>query len=322
LANFGQIRHILTDKTGTLTKRKFEVNLCSIDGKLFNLQKNNDNNIFPIEGDNIDELEIIKEAESNSKFSRLFKEFITSLSICHSVKAIHSSDSSKKIKEVSPNNSSKTYKKGKSDNYTMKLNENEFASAYCEEVATFKILKKFGYQLVESKKNLIQIKNNNTIENFKIIGHNKYHESRKKMSVVIDKGDGINSILLCKAYDISAFDLLNPKKERSKVIEKSKNQIKELTKLGFRYFILFKRRLNIKETSDFIKKYKNTENYIVKSEEHLNKLAIEYEKNLSFLGIIFFKEIIDPDLKYSTFLLRKSGIKIWIASGDTKENVL
>ena len=76
------------------------------------------------------------------------------------------------------------------------------------------------------------------------------------------------------------------------------------------------------ETTDFIKKYKNTENYIVKSEEHLNKLAIEYEKNLTFLGVIFFKEIVDPELQYSTYLLKRSGIKIWIASGDNKENVL
>ena len=32
LANFGQVRHIVADKTGTLTKRKFEIKLCSIYG--------------------------------------------------------------------------------------------------------------------------------------------------------------------------------------------------------------------------------------------------------------------------------------------------
>ena len=215
-----------------------------------------------------------------------------------------------------------SFKRGKSDNFSMTSDENEFVSAYCEEVATFKILKKFGYQLVKSKKDLIIIKTNDKSEDFKIIGRNKYHVSRKKMSVVVRKEDENKSFLLCKAYDISSFDLLSQKEKKSKVIEKSKNQIKKLTKIGFRYFILFRRELSIKETSDFIKKYKITENFLVKSEEQLNKLAIEYDKNLSFLGIIFFKEIIDPDLEYSTNLLRKARIKIWIASGDTKENVL
>ena len=319
LTNFGQIRHIVTDKTGTLTKRKVEVKLCSIHGKLFNLQMNNDTGIYTMGEDDIKDLDIVKEAKSNSKFASLFHEFIISLSICHSIKAIHSS---KHVSELLTNNFNKSFKRGKSDNFSMTLDANEFASAYCEEVATFKILKKFGYQLAKSKKNLITIKVNNKTEDFQIIGRNKYHVSRKKMSVVVRKEEGGDSFLLCKAYDISAFDLLNPKEEKNKEIEKSKNQIKELTKFGFRYFILFRRELSIKETSDFIKKYKNTENFIVKSEEHLNKLAIEYEKNLSFLGIIFFKEIIDPDLEYSTNILRNAGIKIWIASGDTKENVL
>ena len=61
-------------------------------------------------------------------------------------------------------------------------------------------------------------------------------------------------------------------KKKRKVIEKSKNRIKELTKFGFRYFILFRCELNIKETLDFKFLYKNTENFIVKSREHLNKL--------------------------------------------------
>ena len=62
----------------------------------------------------------------------------------------------------------------------MKMDENEFVSAYCEEVATFKVLKKFGYKLVKSKRNSIQIQVNDKIRNYDIIGLNNYHESRKK----------------------------------------------------------------------------------------------------------------------------------------------
>ena len=43
---------------------------------------------------------------------------------------------------------------------------------------------------------------------------------------------------------------------------------------------------------------------------------------LSFLGVIFFEEKIDPDLKYAISRLNGVGIKVWIASGDKRENVI
>ena len=330
LANFGQVRHILADKTGTLTKRKFELKLCSIHGKLYSFQFDDvkdDSHIFQVKEHDTNELEILKEAKSQSKFAPLIKEFIETLSICHSVKVSHNNlpnNTTILNNNTINNNINKPQKIGSSgvDNFTMKIEERNFASAYIEEVATFKVLKKLGYQLIKSQANLIQLKVNDKKKSYKIIGLNKYNKDRKRMSVVVRKSSGVGSILLCKANDISAFDLINPEEKNEPEIEKSKKQIKELSKFGFRYFILLKRELEEEDTSNFINKYKSAENYVVKSEEHLNNLAMEYEKDLSFLGLIFFEERIDPDLKYSISRLCSAGIKVWIASGDKKENVL
>ena len=340
LANFGQVRHILTDKTGTLTKRKFELKLCSIHGKLYSFQFDDikdDSHIFQVKEDDINELEILKEANSQSKFAPLIKEFLEALSICHSVKVSHNSilngipNNNNAILNnniINNNNSNNKFEKSQRigssgiDNFTMKMEGRNFASAFCEEVATFKVLKKLGYQLIKSQMNLIQLKVNDKKKSYKIIGLNKYNKDRKRMSIVVRKSSGVGSILLCKANDISVFDLINPEEKNEPEIEKSKKQIKELSKFGFRYFILLKRELEEEDTSNFINKYKSAENYVVKSEEHLNNLALEYERNFSFLGLIFFEERIDPDLKYSISRLSNAGIKIWIASGDKKENVL
>ena len=325
LANFGQVRHIVTDKTGTLTKRKFDLKLCSIHGKIYSFQFDDirdDSFIFQVKENDINELEILKEAKSNSKFSPLIKEFIESLSLCHSVKVSHYNRVNNNVPSNNPNNQNNKQNIGKENGNTIKIEERDFASAYCEEVATFKILKKFGYQLIKSKGNKIQLKVNDKNKFYKIVGHNKYNKSRKKMSIVIRKSSGNGSVMLCKANDMSAFDLINPEEKNFPEIEKSKKQIKELSKYGFRYFILLKRELTEEETENFANKYKSAENYVVKSDEHLNNLAIEYEKDLSFLGIIFFEEKIDPDLKYSISRLSGAGIKVWIASGDKKENVL
>ena len=45
------------------------------------------------------------------------------------------------------------------DTNNTKIEDRDFASAYSEEVATFKILKKFGYQLIKSKGNNSVINN-------------------------------------------------------------------------------------------------------------------------------------------------------------------
>ena len=79
---------------------------------------------------------------------------------------------------------------------------------------------------------------------------------------------------------------------------------------------------NEEETVNFMNKYKPAENYVVKSDEHFINLVIEYEKDLSFLGVIFFEEKIGQDLKYSISRLNSPGIKVWIASGDKRENVI
>ena len=318
LANFGQVRHILTDKTGTLTKRKFEFKLCSIHGKIYNLDFDNmkdESYIYRIKEDDINELEILQEIRSQSKYSPLIKEFIETLCLCHSVKVSNLSGKKNlpQINEIVG---------GGEENDHPHNEQKDFASPYCEEVATFKVLKKFGYKLMISKANIIQLKINDKKRNFEIIGHNKYNKDRKKMSVVIKHRTSDGSYLLCKANDMSVFDLINKEEINSPEVKKSKEQIKELSKFGFRYFILLKKELDEEETKTFINKYKSAENYVIKSDEHLNNLAKEYEKDLSLLGLIFFEEKIDQDLKYSISRLNSTGIKVWIASGDKRENVI
>jgi magnesium-transporting ATPase (P-type) len=188
LANFGQVRHILTDKTGTLTKRIFELKVCSIHGKLYSFQFDelkDDSYIYHIKEDDINELEILQEARSQSKYAPLIKEFLESLCLCHSVKVSHlNTNINKKINIKKKKNDAQQEQVGGADmideNGPTKNEEKDFASPYCEEVATFKVLNKLGYKLVKSKANLIQLKINDKKRNYAIIGHNKYNKDRKK----------------------------------------------------------------------------------------------------------------------------------------------
>ena len=306
IADFGQVRHILTDKTGTLTSRKFALKACSIHGKLYSfdeLEQNDENYVFRIKDNDLKNLEIYEELHSNSKFSSSIKEFLEDLCLCHSVKL---------------------YRNEKNENDNKKHTQNKvFGSSYAEEKAMLRTFEKIGFQISKIKHSLITLDIDGEKKIFQMIGLNKYTKERNRMSILIRNEKDPGSFLLCKANDLSIFSLIkksNPQIDNE--VAKSKLQIKELSKYGYRPFILCKKHLTEEETNIFIDKFKTAENYVVKSEEHLKKLAIEYEQGLTFMGVLFFEEKIPKDLKLSIAKLHNAGIKVWIASGDKRENVL
>ena len=304
LADFGQVRHILTDKTGTLTNRKFALKACSIHGKLYSfdeLDQKDENYVFRIKDNDLKNLEIYQELHSNSKFAPSIKQFLEDLCLCHSVKLYRTN-----INENNNNVSNKV-----------------FGSSYAEEKAMLRTFAKIGFKIAKIKHSLITLEIEGEKKLYQIIGLNKYTEERNRMSILLRNEKDPGSILLCKANDLTIFSLIrksNPQIDNE--IAKSRLQIKDLSKYGYRPFIFCKKYLTEEETNTFIEKFKTAENYVVKSEEHLRKLAIEYEQGMTFMGVLFFEEKIPKDLKYSIAKLHNAGIKVWIASGDKRENVL
>ena len=138
---------------------------------------------------------------------------------------------------------------------------------------------KIGFLISKIKHSLITLDIDGEKKIFQMIGLNKYTKERNRMSILIRNEKDPGSFLLCKANDLSIFSLIkksNPQIDNE--VAKSKLQIKELSKYGYRPFILCKKHLTEEETNIFIDKFKTAENYVVKSEEHLKKLAIEYER--------------------------------------------
>ena len=320
LSEFGIVRHILTDKTGTLTSRKFKLKICSIQGKLFSfdsLGASDENYIFKEKNQNpMNDLEIYQELHSHSSFSSTIKEFLRLVSVCHLVTINKNRKIEKKVKD----NDNKQDKKNED------IQENEkikFASCFAEEKAMFKTFSKIGYTLQRSKEpNVMSLQIDEEINNFYIIATNKYTEDRKRMSVIVKDIQSDTNYLLCKSNDISILKLLKHNQRTDNLIAKTKIQISDLRKFGLRYFIFCKKVLSEDETSTFLSKYKSAENYVIKSEEHLKELAIEYEKDMDFLGVLFFEEKIPQELKLTIKKLNSVGIKVWMASGDKRENVL
>jgi len=89
LSDFGNVKYILTDKTGTLTSRKFILKACSVKGKLYSidpLDRKDDNYIFRMKNSDISDLELYQDLNSNNSASHNINSFFEYLTLCHSVK--------------------------------------------------------------------------------------------------------------------------------------------------------------------------------------------------------------------------------------------
>jgi len=161
----------------------------------------------------------------------------------------------------------------------------------------------------------------NFLKSYSIVGKNKYSSERQRMSMIVKRSKtDTESILICKGYDLSIFDLINENEDSQLklVIE----QIKRLTRIGYRFIVICKKEINEEETLNFITRYKSAENYIFQREIHFEELAFDYENEMELLGVLFFEEKVSADTRYTINKLNNFDIKTWIVSGDSKENVL
>lgn len=305
LADFGQIKYILSDKTGTLTKRKFSVKACFIDDKYYSLDpldKKDENYIFRSDDNNwISKLEISQDLdrEKREKVGNqdgAIHSFLETLCICHSVKI-------RKKENIFVNN------------------DKIYGASFAEEKAILKVLKNLGYSLNKTKNDKIILEINGETKIYYIVGRNRYSEERQRMSVIVKKRKTDNdSILFCKGNDASILHNINFKNDEEK--QNLLDQIKRMANLGYRFFIFTKKYLFEDDTNTFITKYKSAENNMIQREVFFENLANEYENDLDFLGILFFEEDFTPELRFSINKLDNAGIKTWILSGDKRDNVI
>lgn len=304
LAKFGQVKYILADKTGTLTKRRFDIKSCYVNEKIYSLEfsemkdedyifKNKDEKYF-------EKTEIFKDLDHENKdFSNSNKpiiQLLEGLSACHQIKM-------------------------KDQDHIVNTNDDSFIyNCFAEEKAIVKTLKTLGYKITKANRDKIIVNINNETKIFYVIGRNLYSESRKRMSVIYKKRNTDNdSYMICKGTDASMVNLINFKTEEEK--QEITERIKNMYNLGYRYFIYGKKYLFDDDTESYLTKYKSISNNGQK-EMLSEQLANEYENDLDFLGILFFEEPYSPDLKFCLKKLEDADIKTWIISGDRRDNVV
>jgi len=188
ITDFGKIKYILSDKTGTLSSRRFILKACMFPNKIYSfepLEKNDENYIFKMKNFDMTELDLYNDLKNDSEYSEMIKELFEYLCLCHNVNA--KITTSKKNVRSNINGDNEVIRESTTS-------EKKFNSSVAEEKAMLKTLKKFGYIVDQCNNKEITLLINGEKKHYYVLGQNRYTEERNRMSVIIkahkmDKGN-------------------------------------------------------------------------------------------------------------------------------------
>ena len=213
--------------------------------------------------------------------------------------------------------------------FTLEGEKNAKAQAM-EDRTVSEVLKNMGYQLSASKKNKdpihdsdyrIKCTHTGYIVDYRVVGVNFFSHTRDRISIVFeDLNHSVKEgFLLVKGSDKSMQNLL-------KMNEKDKNLYRELLAnyktSGLKQIVYGIKKLTPDRVSEYRKSYIDIQKSSRDQMESYENLAIEIEKDLSFVGCFGIRDNIVPDAYSLIKLLKDIGMKISILSGDSKENCI
>lgn len=91
---------------------------------------------------------------------------------------------------------------------------------------------------------------------------------------------------------------------------------------GIRMIIYATRILSEAQTKEYNKKFGILHSSLTNQTKQLEDLAIEYETNLSLLGMVGFKEELKPDAYDLIQTAKNCNISTWLLSGDQEAQTI
>ncbi|CAF3393486.1 unnamed protein product [Rotaria socialis] len=297
----GQVEHIFSDKTGTLTQNMMTFKKCSIQGTLYgDIPNENEYN-----KQTTDELRAIKFEDQDNTFvwydktlidiikkneDKNVNHFFTLLALCHTVMTEEKND---KI----------TYQAQSPD-------ENALVTA----------ARMFGFVFLSRTQSSIKVRFRNKIETYDLLNILDFNNYRKRMSVIVRKRGHI--ILYCKGADSTVKERLDPSEE--KMMAQTDDHLHQVASEGLRTLCLAWKELTESDYQTWAKKLKGANTSMQNREEQIDALYEEIETNMRLLGMTAIEDKLQDGVPQCIERLTDAGIKIWMLTGDkteTAENI-
>lgn len=310
LESCGQITHVFSDKTGTLTCNEMLYKACSVGGKSYGgdgvtakVAKEDRSDPF-VDFDAMQDLLRDVGSESTPAKKEVLKAFILVQAVCHTVQAKPGEASSSKPE----------YSASSPDELALISMAREFGVAFYKasegsyhfEVRDRKLQQEFGFQ--ESTK-------------IDILDTCEFDNDRKRMSVVCKLPNDARKLLLVKGADSSVLAYINQKDEKETI----QVHLDTFARKGLRTLCLGFRWMADGDYDDWHRRYQGALADV--SAEKDKKVAalvreIEEAPGLLLAGATAIEDRLQDEVPETIQKVRDAGVCVWVLTGDKKETAI
>ncbi|CCD26430.1 aminophospholipid-translocating P4-type ATPase DRS2 NDAI_0H02560 [Naumovozyma dairenensis CBS 421] len=292
----GQIEYIFSDKTGTLTRNIMEFKSCSIAGRCYTENIPEGKSVTMEDGlevgyRNFDDMKK-KLNNPNDDESPLIDDFLTLLSVCHTVIPEFQNDGSIKYQAASPDE-----------------------GALVEGGASL------GYKFIIRKPSsvTILIEDSNEEKTYELLNVCEFNSTRKRMSAIFRFPDG-SIRLFCKGADTVILERLDS--EFNPYVEATMRHLEDYAVEGLRTLCLATRTISELEYKEWSKKYNEAATTLDDRSTKIDEVANLIEQNLFLIGATAIEDKLQDEVPKTIHTLQEAGIKIWVLTGDKQETAI
>ncbi|KAI8894365.1 hypothetical protein BC833DRAFT_605122 [Globomyces pollinis-pini] len=291
----GQIDYVFSDKTGTLTCNMMDFRMVTIGGVAYaevvpdnkKPQKDSEGKVTGWY-----DFKRLMDNEVSSPTSKVIKEFLQLLAVCHTVIPEESEDDPKKI---------------------------IYQASSPDEAALVKGAQSLGYVFTTRRPRSVTFNRKGEDQEWEILQINEFNSTRKRMSALVREPSGRIKLYI-KGADTVILERLA--KVNNPYVDATCALLEEYACDGLRTLCIAYRDVSDEEYAEWSAIYEKAANTINNRGEELSKAAELIEKDLILLGATAIEDKLQDGVGDTIHTLASAGIRVWVLTGDRQETAI
>eukprot|EP00736_Rhodelphis_marinus_P010259 Rmarinus@m.19244 len=333
----GQVDHIFSDKTGTLTENIMNFHECSIRGVP-----------YPHEAIRTLRTSKPKGTEGHVPTSEELSNFLYILALCHTVvpeiqcgspcmerRGTLSTDGALLSPRHLVNNATsiRNMRGKKSGKVTI-----NYEAQSPDEVALVTAAQWNGFELSQRLSKSLILRVEDVDQEFEVLATLEFTSARRRMSTVVRFPDG-KAYLLMKGADVVMLQLLKGSKDAKTddfspeswdwhkavdgaIVRSTIDQLRHYSQQGLRTLLVGMRELPEDELVPWLERFREAESALDNREEKMDRVAAELEHDVTLVGCTAVEDKLQRNVPQTIQYLMEAGIVIWLLTGDKRETAV
>ncbi|CAG0894831.1 unnamed protein product [Cyprideis torosa] len=279
----GQVKYILSDKTGTLTKNVMDFKSCSVAGEVYPLETLELMKVSRL-------LETRKLKQGNHEHILFMEHFMVLLSSCHTV-----------IPERDATTGNIVYHAASPDERALVRGAAELGYVFTQRTPTTMTVDALGQEQV-----------------FEVLHVLEFTSQRKRMSLILRNAEG-KIMLYSKGADTVIYERLAPNQQFKSV---TLNHLEMFATQGLRTLCCAVAEIDPVFYESWKETYHKASIALHDRENKLDEASNLIERNLTLLGATAIEDKLQDQVPETISALQSADIAVWILTGDKQETAI